>query len=251
MPNLAEKEISCVSIVVPFYNESGNVNVLFDAIATVFKDMSEYDFECVFVNDGSNDGTREELEQLAAHHQCLRVIQLERNYGQSAALIAGLRHATGEYIITLDGDMQNDPADIPAFLRLLREVDFVCGYRYKRLDSFVRRLSSRVANRVRNWILRDGLHDASCGIKGFRKTCVSHIIAFNGIHRFMGAIIKVAGKSVAEYQVNHHPRLHGKSKYGINNRLWRGIYDLVGMAWLLRRYVNPEETSEIPAVSQD
>jgi dolichol-phosphate mannosyltransferase len=233
-----------VSVVVPFFNESGNIEILFNAITDVFRQLPEYRYECIFVNDGSNDGTREELAQLAARNQNLHVINLNRNYGQSAALVAGLRRATGEYIITLDGDLQNDPADIPAFLEVLKEVDFVCGYRYKRLDTFIRRLSSRIANRVRNWILQDGLHDASCGIKGFRRDCLPHIVAFNGIHRFMGAIMKASGKKVAEYKVNHHPRLHGKSKYGINNRLWRGIYDLFGMAWLLRRYVNPVMDSE-------
>ena len=246
MTSLTESDVTHVSILVPFYNESQNVEILFKAIGDVFQDMPDYPYECIFVNDGSNDGTGDELTQLAAHNQHLHVLHLKQNYGQSAALIAGLRCATGAYIITLDGDLQNDPADIPAFLNLLNEVDFVCGYRYKRLDNFVRRLSSRVANTVRNWILRDGLHDASCGIKGFRKDCIPHIISFNGTHRFMGAVIKAAGKTVVEYQVNHRPRLHGKSKYGIRNRLWRGIYDLFGMAWLLRRYVNPVVDSESP-----
>ncbi|MCK5862629.1 MAG: glycosyltransferase family 2 protein [Candidatus Hydrogenedentes bacterium] len=242
--DIAKTCIKNISIIVPVYNEIDNLKILLDSINNTLAELSHCQHECIFVNDGSTDGTREELNQLAENIHTLHVVHLAQNYGQSAALIAGLRRARGEYIITLDGDLQNDPADIPTFLDLLDSTDFVCGYRQKRQDTIVRRLSSRVANGVRNGILHDGLHDASCGIKGFRRECVPHIIAFNGIHRFMGAILKAAEKSVTESVVNHHPRIYGKSKYGIGNRLWRGIYDLVGVTWLQRRYITPEIESE-------
>ena len=242
--------IKNVSVIVPVYNEVENIALLINAINKTLEDLPEYRYEVLFVNDGSDDGSRETLDRLVESSSNLHVIHLTRNYGQSAALVAGLHRARGEYIITLDGDLQNDPADIPSFLRLLDSVDFVCGHRYKRQDNVIRRLSSRVANTVRNAILHDGLHDASCGIKGFRRECLPHIIAFNGIHRFMGAVLKAAGKTVTESVVNHHPRLYGKSKYGIGNRLWRGLYDLVGVSWLQRRYLTPEIESESSSSSQ-
>ncbi len=232
--------LTLVSVVVPFYNEEDNVEPLHERIVAVFASLPDYDVECVFVNDGSTDNTRAVLDRLSQTTDNLRALHLIHNCGQSAALVTGLRHARGDYLITLDGDLQNDPQDIPNFLELLKTTDFVCGYRKQRHDNRIRLLSSRIANTVRNWVLHDGLNDASCGIKGLRRKCLPHVIAFNGIHRFMGVVMRAAGMTTAECVVTHHPRLHGVSKYGINNRLWRGLYDLVGVAWLRRRYVNPD-----------
>ncbi|MBI3118634.1 MAG: glycosyltransferase family 2 protein [Candidatus Hydrogenedentes bacterium] len=226
-----------VSVVVPFYNEVENVPLLFARIAAVFADLPEYEYECVFVNDGSTDGTREALDMLRAHQPQVRPIHLVRNSGQSAAVVAGMRRAQGAYILTLDGDLQNDPADFPRFLELLQVHDVVCGYRAERHDTLVRKVSSRVANAVRNALLNDGIRDAGCGAKGFRKACIEHIVPFNGAHRFLGALLRSAGFSIVESPVRHHARQHGISKYGIGNRLWRGIYDLLGVGWLTRRYV--------------
>ncbi len=235
-----------VSVVVPFYNERDNVAPLLAQLEATFAPL-EMVVEYLFVNDGSVDGTREALDALRAHHPSLRVLHLRENRGQSAALVAGMRHARGEFILTLDGDLQNDPADLPRILELLHDYDCVCGVRVKRNDSFVRRLSSRVANRVRQAILHDGIQDAGCGTKGFRRKCVEHIIAFNGVHRFFAVMVRMAGYTLTECPVNHRPREFGESKYGVSNRLWRGIYDLVGVAWLRRRYVTfdvePEETA--------
>jgi glycosyltransferase involved in cell wall biosynthesis len=227
-----------VSVVVPFYNEEENVRPLADRVAAVFSDsLPDYDHECIFVNDGSTDGTRGELNKLALERPTVRPLHLKRNRGQSAALVAGLRQAQGAFILTLDGDLQNDPADFPKFLELLQQYDCVCGVRANRNDSWLRRVSSRVANKVRNAILHDGIQDAGCGSKGFRRSCIPHILPFNGVHRFLAVMVRNGGLSLTETPVTHHPRTHGVSKYGLHNRLWRGIYDLFGVAWLAKRYV--------------
>jgi len=226
-----------VSVVVPFYNEEENVAPLAERIAAVFTGSAEYDYECLFVNDGSKDGTRAEIDRLHASDPRIRPVHLVRNSGQSAALVAGLRRASGEYVFILDGDLQNDPCDFPKMLELLKTHDCVFGYRAKRNDTWVRKMSSRVANTVRDALLKDGVRDAGCGSKGFRRKCVEHIVPFNGVHRFFAVLMRTAGFSIVECEVTHHPRIHGVSKYGIGNRLWRGIYDLIGVAWLKRRYV--------------
>ncbi len=226
-----------VSVVVPFYNEEENVVPVAERIEAVFAELPDYEHECLFVNDGSTDGTRAVLERLARENPRVRPIHLVENSGQSAALVAGMRRARGEYILTIDGDLQNDPADFGSILELLQEYDCVCGYRAHRRDSWSKRFQSRIANRVRNALLRDGIRDTGCGTKGFRRKCVEHIIPFNGMHRYFAVMMRRAGFTIAECPVRHHPRLHGTSKYGLGNRLWRGLYDLVGVGWLRRRYV--------------
>ncbi len=226
-----------VSVVVPFYNEEANVPILAERIAAVFAKLPEYDYECLFVNDASTDGTRAQLEKLAAADPHVRPLHLVRNTGQSAALVAGMRRAKGDVILTLDGDLQNDPCDFPRMLELLKTHDCVCGYRAKRNDNWVRKLSSRIGNGAREAILKDGIRDAGCGSKGFRRRCVEHVVAFNGVHRYFAVMVRNAGYTIAECEVTHHPRVHGVSKYGIGNRLWRGIHDLIGVRWLAKRYV--------------
>ena len=229
-----------VSVVVPCYNEAENIPLVYDAVEKSLAN-SGYTFECIFVNDGSTDGTRKVLQDLAEKYPLtVRAVHLARNSGQSAAMLAGFSVACGDFILTIDGDLQNDPADFPRFLELLREYDCVCGFRENRQDSSVRKISSRVANTVRNWILHDGIRDSGCGIKGYRRVCLRHIPAFNGVHRFIAVFIRRAGLTIVECPVRHHPRRHGVSKYGISNRLWRGIYDLFGVAWLRKRFVTPE-----------
>jgi dolichol-phosphate mannosyltransferase len=226
-----------VSVVVPFYNEEENVAPLAERVAEVFSGLAAHEHECVFVNDGSTDGTRAAIAALAAADPRVRPVHLARNSGQSAAIVAGMRRSRGAFLLMLDGDLQNDPCDFPEMLRLLETHDCVCGYRARRQDSGVKRAASLVANGVRRWWLRDGIRDAGCGTKGFRRACVEHMIPFNGMHRYFGVMMRCAGMSIAEMPVAHHPRRHGRSKYGVWGRLWRGIYDLFGVAWLRRRYV--------------
>lgn len=225
------------SIVVPFYNEEDNIDPLIERIEGAFATLSDYDYECLLVNDGSTDATAARLDAAATRNPAIRPIHMDGNFGQSAALIAGMRRAQGDVILTLDGDLQNDPADFPRFLELLEAHDCVCGYRANRNDHWIRLLSSQVANTVRNAILHDGIRDSGCGIKGFRRECVQDLVAFNGIHRFLAVFIRAQGFEIVECPVTHHPRHTGVSKYGINNRLWRGLYDLVGVAWLRKRQV--------------
>jgi dolichol-phosphate mannosyltransferase len=162
---------------------------------------------------------------------------MAKNSGQSAALVAGMQRAKGDFVFILDGDLQNDPCDIPKMADLLADHDCVFGYRGKRQDTWVKKKASKIANAVRQSLLQDGVRDAGCGSKGFRRHCVKHIISFNGQHRFFAVMMQVAGMSIVECEVTHHSRQFGESKYGISNRLWRGIYDLFGVRWLKRRYV--------------
>ena len=226
-----------VSLVVPFFNEEENVAPLAERVEAVFAGLPEYEYECLFVNDGSKDNTRGEIERLHEVNARIRPVHMAQNSGQSAALIAGMRRAQGEYVLMLDGDLQNDPCDFPKMLALLKEYDCVCGYRAKRNDDWFRKVASRVANAVRNAILQDGIRDSGCGSKGFRHKCIEHFVPFNGQHRFFAVMVRRAGYSIVEMEVTHHARIHGTSKYGLHNRLWRGIYDLVGVGWLRKRYV--------------
>lgn len=235
-----------VSVVIPVYNEAENIPLLAEKIHHQFAALPEWSYECIFVDDGSTDSTREQLSLVKSIYPYMRSLHLIRNMGQSAALVAGMRATRGEYILTLDGDLQNDPGDFPRFLELLQEYDCVCGYRATRNDTWVRRTSSKVANAIREWVLRDGIRDSGCGSKGFRRICVQYIVPFNGVHRFFAVLIRNAGLTIVECPVAHHPRIHGVSKYGISNRLWRGLFDLVGVLWLRKRYVHPviEETGD-------
>lgn len=228
-----------VSVVIPCHNEADNVPLLAAQIEAVFAQLGDGDYEVLFVDDASTDGTLAAMRAVHARNPRFIPVALARNYGQSAALIAGMRRSQGECILTLDGDLQNDPADFPTLLELLETHDCVCGYRAERHDSWLRRLSSRIGNGVRRWIVDDGIRDAGCGTKGFRRCCLPHIVPFNGVHRYLAVMVRNGGLSLVECPVSHHPRIHGRTKYGINNRLWRGLYDLIGVRWLRQRYVNP------------
>lgn len=220
-----------LSIVVPFYNEAANVcEVLREVIAC------QPDAEVIAVDDGSSDGTWDAIRTVPG----VVALKAGANRGQSAAVYAGLKAASGTFIGTMDGDGQNDPADFASMLEILRkgEYDVVYGRRAKRMDVWSKRIASKVANKVRRMILVDGVHDAGCGIKMFRREAVEYLVPFNGMHRYMAAIFTKAGLRIDEVPVNHRPRAQGKSKYTNWDRALRGIYDLFGVAWLLRRKVH-------------
>lgn len=240
-----------VSVVVPFFNEADSVPILVEEIHGAFKDLDRYDLECVFVNDGSTDGTEGAIEAAASAYPWVRAVHLERNFGQSAALLAGMRESKGDFVLTLDGDLQNDPADLPRIAELLEDYDSVFGVRVNRQDSWVRKLSSRVANAARNAILHDGVQDTGCGTKGFRRACIEHFVCFNGVHRFFAVFVRSGGFTLTECPVNHRPRLHGTSKYGVHNRLWRGLCDLMGVAWLRKRQVHYVVREEVGMLRVD
>jgi len=234
-----------VSVVVPCYNEGESISALAGKIEEVFRHLPEYPYECLFVNDGSTDNTREQLRLLSFENSCVRPLHLADNMGQSAALVAGMRSARGEYILTLDGDLQNDPSDFPQFLELLNDYDCVCGYRANRKDSWLRGFTSKAGNVVCDCLLKNGIRDTGCGMKGFRRICVEVIVPFDGVHRLFAVLIRNAGLTIVETPVHHHPRMHGRSKYGIANRIWRVLFDLGGVAWLRKRllYLHVEEES--------
>lgn len=239
-----------ISIVVPCCNEQDNLAPLLDEIsatmATHFPRPGDY--EVILVDDGSSDGSAAAMAELAARHPQLRVLRFARNQGQSAAIHAGFRAARGEVVVTLDADLQNDPADIPRLLALLDDCegcDMVSGIRQKRRDGFVRLAASRIANKVRNWVVGDSVHDVGCSLKAYRRSFLAPLPAFNGLHRFLPALIQIQGARIRELPVNHRPRVRGVSKYSINNRLWRGLHDLVGVRWLQKRWVNPGLAEEV------
>lgn len=230
-----------ISVVVPVKNEEESVHTLAAEITAALV-ATPHAWECVWVNDGSTDGTLAVLRQLRAVDPRHRWISLDRNYGQSGALAAGFAHAKGEFFAMLDGDGQNDPADIPRLFELLQRdgVDFVIGVRAKRRDSWVRRLSSRVANGYRDALLHDHVSDSGCAMRVFRRACVQGMPVFKGMHRFMAAMVVLKGLRIAETPVNHRPRERGQTKYGVGNRLWVGIYDTFAVRWMRNRMVWPQ-----------
>lgn len=218
-----------ISIVIPFYNEEETVvSVLEEVVQT------NPGAEIIAVNDGSGDRTAELMQSVAG----VRALNAPENRGQSAALYAGLKQATGEVCVMMDGDGQNDPADIPALVAALTEgIGMVCGYRAVRKDTASRRWASKIANRIRVTFINDGIRDTGCSLKCFHREAVDHLVPFNGMHRYMAAFMKRAGLTIAEIPVNHRSRHAGTSKYTNWDRALRGIYDLFGVRWLLRRKV--------------
>jgi dolichol-phosphate mannosyltransferase len=228
-----------VSVVIPVCNEQENVLPLAREIHAALE--GRYRYETIFVDDGSTDGTADAVR--AARRDGMPEIRLIRHSlrsGQSAAVATGVREARAPWIATLDGDGQNDPADIPNLLDAARKAGsprlrLVMGNRTTRRDTWLRRLSSRVANGVRGWMLRDGTPDTGCGIKVFDRAVFVDMPRFNHMHRFMPALYQREGYEVVSVPVNHRERTRGKSKYGLHNRLWVGIVDLFGVMWLIRR----------------
>ncbi len=235
-----------VSLVVPVKDEAENVPLLAAEIRAALE-PSPYSWECIWVDDGSSDGTGDQLRAVAAEDPRQRVLALDRNYGQSAAMACGFGAARGKLLVTLDGDGQSDPADIPAMVALLlaQDVDLVNGWRARRQDGLVRRLSSRIANGLRNRVTHETVRDVGCSVRVMRRELVRGLFVFRGMHRFLPTLMRLNGLGHAlEVPVHHRPRIRGKTKYGINNRLWVGLADLFGMWWLQHRTVAPRVRSD-------
>ncbi len=235
-----------VSLVIPVYNEEECLPTLAAEIGATMEAQSR-SWEVLFVDDGSTDASPAVLRELAQEDAHIRLLRLRRNCGQSAALAAGFRAARAPVVVTLDADLQNDPADIPLLLAELErgDGDVVSGVRRGRQDRWIRRISSRIANRVRERVLHDSITDVGCSLKAYRTEFLRRIPVFNGMHRFLPALVAMAGARIREVPVNHRPRLHGESKYNIRNRLWRGIADLMAVRWLQKRWIDDRLSEEI------
>jgi dolichol-phosphate mannosyltransferase len=226
-----------VAVVVPVRNEAGNIALLAAEIAAALD--GQWRFEVVYVDDGSSDGTATELKDLAAQYPWLRRVRHKQSCGQSAAIRSGVAVARAGVIVTLDGDGQNDPRFIPELLRALEagspRIGLIAGQRIKRKASGFKKLQSRIANSVRGAILRDGTRDTGCGLKAFRRDLFLRLPYFDGLHRFLPALVKREGYEIGYVDVVDRPRGSGVSNYGLWDRLWVGILDLAGVWWLIRR----------------
>ena len=223
-----------ISVVIPIYNEVDNIAPLLAELRAALAAVGR-SYEIVLVDDGSSDGSAERLVAEAAADPAIVALRFERNAGQSAALAVGLQRARGEVIVTLDADLQNDPADLPRVLAALEGADLVSGIRANRQDVALRRMSSRVANWTRRQVLGDPVTDIGCSFKAYRREVLDGMPYFVGVHRFLPALCVFRGARLVEVPISHRARRHGVSKYGVGNRLWRGLYDLVGVSWLKTR----------------
>jgi glycosyltransferase involved in cell wall biosynthesis len=218
-----------ISVVVPLFNEEENVPLL---QAELMAALAGLEFEIIFVDDGSVDRT---VDRIVPSPQ-VRVIRFAKNAGQSAAMHAGLKAVRGAVAVLIDGDLQNDPADIGKLLAAIEGgADLACGYRAQRKDTIIKRLTSRIANTVRSRFTKDGVRDTGCTLKAIRRECISALVPFKGMHRFIPALVKGAGYRLVEIPVNHRPRKFGQSKYGLGNRAIRATVDMFGVRWLLSR----------------
>ncbi len=224
------------SIIIPIKDEEENIKDLFYEINDTMDKITDK-WECMWIDDGSTDNSLNILKEICEKDKRHHYISFDRNYGQSAALFAGFRYAKGEIFITIDGDGQNDPKDFPKLIDTMKKtgVHMVNGYRVKREDSIVRKISSRIGNFFRNLITGKTVRDAGCSTRIFKRECVEFLPPFKGMHRFLPSLVHYLGFSWVEVPVNHRPRKRGVSKYNISNRLWVGILDLLGIWWFKKR----------------
>jgi dolichol-phosphate mannosyltransferase len=224
------------SAVIPMKNEEGNVAPLVEELAGILGGLATY--EIIIVDDGSTDGTWAKLTELQTRFPALRPVKLDRNYGQSTGLWAGLVRARGRVILTMDGDMQNDPNDIPKILKeLQRGADVCLTWRQNRQDTWSRRVQSRIGNGVRNWMLGSRIIDTGSQLRAFRTECIRDLTPFNGMHRFMGNLFEMRGYRIVQIPTHHRARRAGVAKYGMGNRAMRGLKDVLGVRWLKQRVV--------------
>ncbi len=224
-----------VSVVIPVFNEEENLEPLMDELQPMLDGLG-VKYEVIFIDDRSTDASLEVLKKLQKTRPFLRILPHRFNSGESAGQATGFAYARGEIIITMDADMQNDPADIPVLLDAMQgDVAAVCGVRRKRMDTMVKKISSRTANAFRNFITGDKISDAGCTYRAIRRSALWQIQTFNGMHRFLPTLLRFQGYQVVEIPVNDRSRTRGYSKYGIGNRMWRGILDCFAMRWLRKR----------------
>jgi dolichol-phosphate mannosyltransferase len=234
-----------LSVVFPVYDEERNLPVLLAEIRAALQGQP-WSYEIVAVDDGSRDSSREVLLRSRSEFPDLRVLSFTRNNGQTAALDAAWRAARGTRVVSLDADLQNDPADIPPMMRALEEhrADMVIGVRVNRQDRWARRVQSRIGNAVRNWITRDRITDTGCSLKLLRREVIDRVRLYTGMHRFLPTLVRLEGYKVIEMPVNHRPRKYGASKYGAMNRAFRGLVDCLAVRWMSSRILRYEVREE-------
>lgn len=223
-----------LSIVIPLYNERENLVYLEEELSKHLPGLNR-SYEIIFVDDGSSDGGAQVIKSLKKVNPHIRLIRFGSNEGQTAAFDAGFKAARGDIVITMDADLQNSPADIPLLLEKIGEYDMVCGWRYERSDPWIKNVSSAIANAVRNKLSDEDIADTGCSLKAYRRECLEDFKLFNGMHRFFPTLMKMRGYKVVEVKVNHYPRLYGKSKYNIRNRLFTSFLDLLVIRWMKKR----------------
>lgn len=225
-----------LSVIVPVFNEVENISPLWRELDAVLARLGR-SAEVVFVDDGSTDGSADAIRALMAGDPRVRLLCLDANTGLTAAFHAGYAAACGRLVATLDADLQNDPRDLPPLLAALEDADAAVGWRRERHDPWPKRVSSRIANALRNWLTGDEVRDSACSLRVMRRECVGAIPPYTGMHRFVPTLLRMAGHRVVEVPVNHRPRRFGRSKYGIKNRALRAFVDLLAVRWMMRRAV--------------
>jgi glycosyltransferase involved in cell wall biosynthesis len=235
-----------LSVVIPVYNEEENLPPLWAELREVLESLA-LDFEVVFVDDGSRDRSAELIRGFRERDRRVRLVRLKANAGETAATDAGFRAVRGRWVVTMDADLQNDPHDIPAMLGHLDQWDAVTGWRVDRGegDDVVRRVSSRVANRVRNWISEESIQDSGCTFRAFRRDCLRGLVLYRGFHRFIPTLLKMRGYRVLEVPVRNRPRRFGRSKYGVMNRLFVATADLLVVRWMKNRFLRYEVAEDL------
>jgi len=228
-----------LSIVVPVHDERENLEPLVRELNDTLK-PDEHRVEILLVDDASRDGSSEEIEQLARTWPHVHGLHLRERRGQTAAFDAGFKAARGRFVVTLDGDLQNDPRDIPRLVAALDEYDVAVGYRTERHEPWSKRVASRVANAVRNRLTGDDVIDTGCSLKAFRRECLDKLKLYRGMHRFLPTLLRMEGRRVVQLPVGHRPRRAGRSKYGIANRLIEPLVDLLAVRWMKKRRLDYE-----------
>jgi glycosyltransferase involved in cell wall biosynthesis len=238
-----------LSLVIPAYNEQENVEALLGRVGAALSRTGR-PFEVIIIDDGSTDDTPRLLNEAMGRLPWLRVLRLGRNCGQSAAFDAGFRAARGEVIATIDADLQNDPEEIPRLLPMLDGYDMITGWRRDRQDSKFRKVQTRIANRIRNWISDETIEDSASSLKLYKRHCLEGLQLFTGAHRFFPTLVKMRGYTVREEPVKHSPRHAGTAKYGFRNRAFRAFADLLAVRWMKKRYIRYEVKEVTPDVKE-
>lgn len=231
------------SIVIPMKNEEDNVRELIEELEPVMHSVGE-PWELIIIEDGSTDNTKSILVEMKTTRPHLKIISFDHNYGQSSGFDAGFKMAQGEFIITLDGDRQNDPKDIPKLISLSDDADLVCGQRIKRRDPWQKRIISTLANAVRSRLCHDGVQDTGCSLKLYRRSSLLQIKLFEGMHRFLPALFKIEGFKVVETPVNHRERVKGSSKYNLFNRSLNTVFDMFAVMWMRKRHLKYKDKAK-------